>query len=84
MKDLNIRVNEKIRVPEVRLIDTDGKQIGIVPTSEALKIAYDKGLDLVEVNPSANPPVCKIMDFGKYKYELEKKEREARKKLKEI
>jgi translation initiation factor IF-3 len=84
MKDLNIRVNEKIRVPEVRLIDTDGKQIGIVPTSEALRIAYDKGLDLVEVNPSANPPVCKIMDFGKYKYELEKKEREARKKLKEI
>ena len=65
MKGLNIRVNEKIKVPEVRLIDIDGKQIGIVPTSEALRIAYEKGLDLVEVNPSSNPPVCKIMDFRK-------------------
>jgi translation initiation factor IF-3 len=84
MKDFHIRVNERIRVPEVRLIDSDGKQIGIVSTSEALKIAYEKGLDLVEVSPDTKPPVCKIMDFGKYKYQLEKKEREARKKLKEV
>ncbi|MGC8963844.1 MAG: translation initiation factor IF-3 [Brevinematia bacterium] len=79
-----IRVNEKIRVPEIRLIDVDGKQLGIVPTNEALKIAYEKGLDLVEVSPEAKPPVCRIMDFGKYKYQLEKKEKEAKKKLKEI
>lgn len=85
MRDIKeIKVNEKIRVPEVRLIDVDGKQIGIVPTTEALKIAYEKGLDLVEVGPEAKPPVCKIMDFGKYKYQLEKKEKEAKKKVKEI
>ncbi|MFN4244755.1 MAG: translation initiation factor IF-3 [Brevinematia bacterium] len=85
MKDIkSVRVNEKIRVPEVRLIDSDGKQIGIVPTAEAIRIAYDKGLDLVEVSPDANPPVCRIMDFGKYKYQLEKKEKESRKKQKEI
>lgn len=85
MRDIkSIRLNEKIRVPEVRLIDVDGKQIGIVPTSEALKMAYEKGLDLVEVSPEVNPPVCRIMDFGKYKYQLEKKEKEAKKKQKEI
>lgn len=85
MRDIkDIRVNGKIKVPEVRLIDVDGKQIGIVPTNEALKIAYEKGLDLVEVNPEAKPPVCRIMDFGKYKYQLEKKEKEAKKKVKEI
>ncbi len=85
MKDIkSIRVNEKIRAPEVRLIDVDGKQIGIVSIQEALKIANERGLDLVEVSPEANPPVCKIMDFGKYKYQLEKKEKEAKKKQKEI
>lgn len=85
MRDIkSIRLNEKIRVPEVRLIDVDGKQIGIVPTSEALKMAYEKGLDLVEVSPEVNPPVCRIMDFVKYKYQLEKKEKEAKKKQKEI
>ncbi|MGB9621738.1 MAG: translation initiation factor IF-3, partial [Brevinematia bacterium] len=63
MKNIKeIRVNEKIRVPEIRLIDVDGKQLGIVPTNEALKIAYEKGLDLVEVSPEAKPPVCRIMD----------------------
>ncbi|MCX8029631.1 MAG: translation initiation factor IF-3 [Brevinematales bacterium] len=85
MRDIkSIRINEKIRVPEVRLIDVDGKQIGIVPISEALRIANEKGLDLVEVSPEAKPPVCRIMDFGKYKYQLEKKEKEAKKKQKEI
>lgn len=85
MKDIkSIRVNEKIRAPEVRLIDVDGKQIGIVSIQEALKIANERGLDLVEVSPEANPPVCKIMDFGKYKYQLEKKEKETKKKQKEI
>lgn len=85
MRDIrSIRVNDKIKTPEVRLIDVDGKQIGIVPTSEALRIANEKGLDLVEVSPDAKPPVCRIMDFGKYKYQLEKKEREAKKKQKEI
>ncbi len=60
------RVNENIRVREVRLIDDEGNQLGIVPTLEALKIAKDKDLDLVEVSPNANPPVCKILDYGKY------------------
>ncbi len=77
------RVNRQIRAKEVRLIDETGKQIGIVPLSEALSIAEEKGLDLVEIAPQAKPPVCKIMDYGKFKYELKKKEREARKKQKE-
>ncbi|NOX37202.1 MAG: translation initiation factor IF-3 [Calditrichaeota bacterium] len=77
-KDI-IRVNHQIRVPKVRLIDPEGKQLGIVPTSEALKKAEEFGLDLVEVAPNANPPVCRIMDFGKYKYEKSKKEKEGRK-----
>ncbi len=85
MKDFKkIRVNEAIRAPEVRVIGEDGKQIGIMRVSDALKIAYERGLDLVEVSPEANPPVCKIIDFGKYKYQLEKKEKEARKKVKEV
>lgn len=75
-----IRVNERIRVPQVRLIDTNGEQIGIVPTREALRIASDKGFDLVEISPTARPPVCKIMDYGKYKYELNKKAKSAKKK----
>ncbi|MFN3870675.1 MAG: translation initiation factor IF-3 [Aquificaceae bacterium] len=77
------RVNRQIRAKEVRLIDEKGKQIGIVPLQEALKIAEEKGLDLVEVAPQANPPVCKILDYGKFIYELKKKEKEARKKQKE-
>jgi len=75
-----IRVNERIRVPQVRLIDTTGEQIGIIPTREALKIALDKGYDLVEISPTAKPPVCKIMNYGKYKYELNKKAKSAKKK----
>lgn len=83
------RVNEQIRVREVRLIDDEGNQQGIVPTLEALKLAKDKDLDLVEVSPNANPPVCKILDYGKYRFEQEKKLRDAKKnqkvlKLKEI
>jgi len=83
------RINNQIRIPEVRLIDDKGEQRGVVPIQEALTIAADAGLDLVEVSPNANPPVCKILDFGKYKYEQEKKMREAKKnqtqiKLKEI
>ena len=83
------RINEMIRVREVRLIDDEGSQMGIVPTLEALRMAKDKGLDLVEVSPNANPPVCKILDFGKYRFEQEKKLRDSKKnqkvlKLKEI
>ncbi len=83
------RINNQIRIPEVRLIDDKGEQRGVVPIQEALTIAAEAGLDLVEVSPNANPPVCKILDFGKYKYEQEKKLREAKKnqtqiKLKEI
>lgn len=83
------RINNQIRIPEVRLIDDNGEQRGIVSTQEALQMAIDAGLDLVEVAPNAKPPVCKILDYGKYKYEQEKKLREARKnqtqiKLKEI
>ncbi len=84
-----INTNREIRSKEVRVIDPDGNQIGVIPTAEALKAAIDFGLDLVEVSPNANPPVCKIMDYGKYRYELTKKQQEAKKKqssfqLKEI
>ncbi len=83
------RVNEMIRVREVRLIDDEGNQKGIVSSLEALKLAKEKDLDLVEVSPNANPPVCKILDYGKYRFEQEKKLRDAKKnqkvlKLKEI
>ena len=83
------RINEQIRVREVRLIDDEGEQKGIVPTAEALKMAKERELDLVEVAPTANPPVCKILDYGKYRFEQEKKLRDSKKnqkilKLKEI
>jgi len=77
---LTLRTNERIRVREVRLIGAGGEQVGIVPTLKALDAARDQGLDLVEVSPDARPPVCKILDYGKYKYEHEKREKEARKK----
>ncbi|MFH0935866.1 MAG: translation initiation factor IF-3 [Candidatus Omnitrophota bacterium] len=84
-----IRTNERIRVPQVRLIGPDGGQLGVVPTQEALRLAGEHDLDLVEVAPAASPPVCRIIDFSKFKYDQEKKEREAKKhqkqgKLKEI
>lgn len=77
-------MNEQIRAREVRLVDESGKQLGIVPLSEALKLAKEKNLDLVNVAPQAKPPVCRIMDFGKYKYEQRKKDKEAKKKQKTI
>ncbi|CAM3187258.1 Translation initiation factor IF-3 [Corynebacterium gottingense] len=73
------RINERIRVPEVRLVGPSGEQVGIVRTDDARKLAYDADLDLVEVAPKAKPPVAKIMDYGKYKYEQDQKAREARK-----
>lgn len=75
-----LQINEEIRVKEVRLIDADGTMIGIVSVNEARKIAYDKHLDLVLIAPTANPPVCKIMDYAKYRYEKRKQAREERKK----
>ncbi len=72
-------MNERIRVREVRLIDEDGQQVGIIPTREALMIARDRGLDLVEVGANANPPVCRLMDYGKYRYEQSRRDRENRK-----
>ncbi|HAB76693.1 translation initiation factor IF-3 [Planktomarina temperata] len=78
------RINERIRGSELRLIDENGENIGVVTPERALIMAEDAGLDLVEISPNANPPVCKIMDFGKFKYESQKKEAEARKKQKII
>ena len=78
------QVNEGIRAREVRLIDVSGKQLGIMPTREALRISRDHQLDLVVVAPKAKPPVCRIMDYDKYKYEQSKREKEARKKQKVI
>ncbi|MCM8711977.1 translation initiation factor IF-3 [Clostridium sp. SYSU_GA19001] len=77
-------LNEEIREKEVRVIDTDNNQLGILPTKEALKIAEEKELDLVLISPTANPPVCKIMNYGKFLYEQAKKEKEARKNQKVI
>jgi len=79
-----VRINEMIRVREVRLITADGEQRGIVPISEALEIAQDEDLDLVEVSPNTQPPVCKILDYGKYKFDLEKKIKESKKKQKQV
>ena len=79
-----LQINEEIRDKEIRLIDSDGAQLGVVSAKEAQQIANEKKLDLVKIAPNANPPVCKILDYGKYKYELQKKEKEARKKQKII
>ncbi len=73
-----IRVNHRIRVPEVLVIGPDGNKLGVLQTHEALRMAQEQGLDLVEINPKADPPVCKILDFGKYKYEEKKKAAQAR------
>nr|WP_126548796.1 translation initiation factor IF-3 [Dictyobacter kobayashii] len=78
------RVNERIRTREVRLIDENGEMLGVMPPIRALDIARDRNLDLVEVSPHAMPPVCKLMDYGRYKYEQAKKENEARKNQKTI
>ena len=73
------RINDQIRAPRVRLVDDDGSQIGITPIAEALEHAYGKGLDLVEIAAQSDPPVAKVMDYGKYRYELEQKAKQARK-----
>ena len=78
------RVNEEIRVPIVRLIDSEGEMQGVLSTREAIQRAYAVGLDLVEISPNAEPPVVKILDFGKFKYEQQKKRNEAKKKQKVI
>jgi len=78
------RVNEDIRSAQVRLIDQDGEMQGVMSARDAIQRAYSVGLDLLEISPNAEPPVCKILDFGKYKYELQKKKNEARKKQKVI
>lgn len=82
--DKTARTNEGIRVKEVRLIDGDGSQVGVVPTEQALKMAKEQNLDLVEVAPAARPPVCRIMDFGKFLYQQKKKTHDSKKKQKTI
>lgn len=77
-------INEQIRDREVRLIGPDGEQIGVVSSREAQKIADDAGLDLVKIAPNAKPPVCKVIDYGKYRYELARKEKDAKKKQKTV
>lgn len=77
-------MNEQINVPEVRLIDADGNQVGVVSTREAMRAAEEGGFDLVEISPTARPPVCRIMDYGKYLFELSKKQAEAKKKQKQV
>jgi len=78
------RINREINVPSVRLVDQNGNMVGVVAIAEALTMADRAGLDLVEISPNAEPPVCKILDFGKYRYEIQKKANEARKKQKVV
>ena len=84
MRDTGPRVNDRIRAPEIRLSGAEGENVGVVTPEKALRLAEEAGLDLVEISPNATPPVCKIMDFGKFKYEQQKRESEARKKQKTI
>lgn len=79
-QDRGPRMNDRIRVPQIRVIGSTGEQLGVMTPEEARRIAMDEGLDLVEISPTAKPPVCKIMDYGKHKYEKQKKEQENRKK----
>ena len=79
-RDTGPKINDRIRSPEIRLIGADGENVGVVTPARAMQMAEEAGLDLVEISPTAEPPVCKIMDFGKYKYEQQKREAEARKK----
>lgn len=83
-RDDRLRINERIRVREIRVIDDTGQQLGIMPPPQALAIARQKGLDLVEISPTAMPPVCRIMDYGKYQYQEQKRSREAKKHQKVI
>ena len=82
MAERRLRINDMIRVPEVRLISADGRQAGVVSTDQAMESARESGLDLVEVSPMARPPVCKILDYGKYKFEQEKRIKESKRKQK--
>jgi translation initiation factor IF-3 len=84
IRNQKARINRRIRVPRVRLIDDQGTQVGVVNTQEAMRMAEERGLDLVEVAPNADPPVCRLMDYGKYLYDQNKRDREARKKQKVI
>jgi translation initiation factor IF-3 len=77
-------VNDQIKAPQVRVVDADGEMVGVISVEEGVELAHDAGLDLVEVSPNADPPVCKVLDYGKYKYEAQKKANEARKKQKTI
>lgn len=79
METLNLRINREIRAPKLRVVDKDGSQLGILMLAEALAKAELAGLDLVEIAPNADPPVCKIIDYGKYRYQLTKKEKEQKK-----
>ncbi len=78
------RINEQIRAPKIRVIDETGKQLGVMAPSEALRLARERDLDLVEVAPKADPPVCRLIDYGKYQYEQTKRERQARKAQKQV
>ena len=79
-----VLINNQIRAKEIRVIDVDGTQLGVMGVKDAIEIAESKGVDLIEISPNAEPPVCKIMDYGKYKFELAKKEKEAKKKQKTV
>jgi translation initiation factor IF-3 len=80
----DLRVNQMIRIPQVRVVDEEGAQLGVMPTPKALEMAQDRGFDLVEVAPMASPPVVKFLDFGQYKYELTKREKEAKRKQRSV
>lgn len=80
----DLRINKQIRVREVRVIDDEGNQRGVMPTPKALELAQEAGADLVEVAPQANPPVCKVLDYGKYKFEQEKRRKESKKKQQQV
>jgi len=84
VRETGPRVNDRIRGPEIRLIGAEGENLGVVTPERAMVLASEAGLDLVEISPNAEPPVCKIMDFGKFKFEQQKRESEARKKQKVI
>ena len=83
INEKDIQINEKIKEPEVRVIDPDGEQLGIMTSREALNKAFEMELDLIMISPNANPPVCKIYDFGKYRYEAMKKDKESKKNQKQ-
>ena len=80
----DLRVNQMIRIPQVRVVDEEGAQLGVMPTPKALEMAQERGFDLVEVAPMASPPVVKFLDFGQYKYELTKREKEAKRKQRSV